>query len=148
MDFIQPPGFPTKTSIRWETVLPPMIPRMNGTFGKYRVTPELLIPGTEHAGSAQVNCDHSGFTVQVDVTNFNPEDLMVKVTGDFLEVQGKHEKKKTDGPGMVTRQFNRRYRIPEGVDTLALESAVSPDGILLISAPLLQDNNIEPLSNS
>lgn len=42
----------------------------------------------------KVNCDHSGFTVQVDVKLFNPEDLLVKVIGDFVEVQGKHEEKK------------------------------------------------------
>lgn len=39
-------------------------------------------------------CDDSGFTVKVDVKDFNPEDLMVKVIGDFVEVQGKHEEKK------------------------------------------------------
>ncbi|KAF3839907.1 hypothetical protein F7725_018624, partial [Dissostichus mawsoni] len=85
----------------------------------------------------EVNCDNSGFRVQVDVKLFNPEDLLVKVTGDFVEVQGKHEEKK-DGAGVSTRQFNRRYRIPKGVDTMALESAVSPEGILIISAPMLQ----------
>lgn len=42
----------------------------------------------------QVFCDDSGFTVKVDVKEFNPEDLMVKVIGDFVEVQGKHEEKK------------------------------------------------------
>ncbi|KAG7269061.1 hypothetical protein CRUP_003682 [Coryphaenoides rupestris] len=54
----------------------------------------------------QVNCDPSGFRVHVDVKLFSPEDLMVKVTGDFVEVQGKHQETK----------FSRRYRIPEGVD--------------------------------
>lgn len=44
--------------------------------------------------STQVYCDDSGFTVKVDVKDFNPEDLMVKVIGDFVEVQGKHEEKK------------------------------------------------------
>lgn len=39
-------------------------------------------------------CDDSGFTIKVDVRDFNPEDLLVKVTGDFVEVQGKHEEKK------------------------------------------------------
>ncbi|XP_029929301.1 heat shock protein beta-6 [Myripristis murdjan] len=136
MDFILPPTL-SAGGIPWEKVLPPLIPRLNGTYGKYNWTPELLIPESDHASSAKVNCDHSGFTVEVDVKLFNPEDLMVKVTGDFVEVQGKHEEKKKDGPGLVTRQFNRRYRIPEGVDTMALESAVSPDGILIISAPML-----------
>lgn len=41
-----------------------------------------------------MHCDDSGFTVKVDVKDFNPEDLMVKVIGDFVEVQGKHEEKK------------------------------------------------------
>ena len=41
-----------------------------------------------------MNCANTGFTVQVDVKHFNPEDLMVKVTGDFVEVQGKHEERK------------------------------------------------------
>lgn len=41
-----------------------------------------------------MHCDDSSFTVKVDVRDFNPEDLMVKVTGDFVEVQGKHEEKK------------------------------------------------------
>lgn len=122
-------------------------------------------------------CDDSSFTVKVDVRDFNPGDLTVKVTGDFVEVQGKHEEKKVrypgknilwnsyfvykrasircalclnlcssvfcqkGGPGLTTRQFNRRYRIPKGVHTMALESAMSPEGVLIISAPMLQTEN-------
>lgn len=41
-----------------------------------------------------MNCDDTGFTIQVDVKHFNPEDLMVKVIADFVEVQGKHEEGK------------------------------------------------------
>ncbi|XP_067095018.1 heat shock protein beta-6 isoform X1 [Osmerus mordax] len=141
MDFYLPPTFPA-SGIPWERVIPPLIPR---TFGTY--PSELLLPAAEKTGTAQVNCDHNGFVVQVDVKLFNPEELMVRVTGHFVEVQGKHEEKK-DGAGMVTRQFNRRYRIPDGVDTMALESAVSPDGVLIISAPLLQGEESRPLANS
>ncbi|KAG9341781.1 hypothetical protein JZ751_018503 [Albula glossodonta] len=94
-----------------------------------------------------VHCDRSGFNVHVDVKHFCPEELMVKVTGDFVEVHGKHEQRK-DGTGLVSRQFNRRYRIPEGVDVAALESAVSPEGILVISAPLLQGESSRPLSHT
>ncbi|CDQ70802.1 heat shock protein beta-6 [Oncorhynchus mykiss] len=147
MDFDLPPTFPA-SGIAWERVLPPLLPGLNGTFGLYSFTPsELLTPVTEQTGSAQVCCDHSRFTVQVDVKHFNPEELMVKVTGDFVEVQGKHKEKK-DGSGLVTRQFNRRYRIPEGVDSMALESAVSPEGILIISAPMLQGENSRHLPHS
>ncbi|KAJ3597706.1 hypothetical protein NHX12_001223 [Muraenolepis orangiensis] len=136
MDFVLPATLPA-TGISWEKFLPPLIPRLNGIYGQ---TSELglLIPDNQQTSCTQVNCDPSGFRVQVDVKLFSPEDLLVKVTGDFVEVQGKHEEKKKDGSGTMTRQFSRRYRIPEGVDTLALESAVSPEGILMIYAPMLQ----------
>lgn len=145
MDFILPPSLPAG-GIPWEKVLPPLIPRLNGAYGQYNWPLKLLIPETDHTSSAEVSCDHSGFTVQVDVKLFNPEDLMVKVIGEFVEVQGKHEEKKKDGPGLTTRQFNRRYRIPKGVDTMALESAVSPDGILIISAPMLPTESSRSLT--
>ncbi|KTG45945.1 hypothetical protein cypCar_00019768 [Cyprinus carpio] len=73
-----------------------------------------------------VACDHKGFTVQVDVKHFSPEDLLVKVVGDYVVVEGKHEQNK-DGSGLVTRKFNRRYRIPNEVDIMALESAMSTE---------------------
>uniref|UniRef100_A0A8C7RT17 Uncharacterized protein n=1 Tax=Oncorhynchus mykiss TaxID=8022 RepID=A0A8C7RT17_ONCMY len=80
MDFDLPPSFPA-SGIAWERVLPPLLPGQNGTFGLYSFTPsELLTPVTEHTGPAQVCCDHSRFTVQVDV-------------------QGKHKDKK-DGSGV------------------------------------------------
>lgn len=44
--------------------------------------------------SLQVTCDHKGFTVQVDVKHFSPEELLVKVVGDYVVVEGKHEQKK------------------------------------------------------
>ncbi|XP_061632015.1 heat shock protein beta-6 [Phyllopteryx taeniolatus] len=136
MDFILP--LLPVGSIQWEKVLSPLFPRLHGTYGQDNWTPQLLIPETESTSVAEATCDDSGFTVQVDVKHFNPKDLLVKVIGDFVEVQGRHEEKKKDSPGMTTRQFNRRYRIPKGVNTMALESAVSPDGILIISAPMLQ----------
>lgn len=136
MDFYLPASLPA-SGIAWERVSPPLSPRLNDTFGPFSWASSLIPETGEHTGFAQVNCDHSGFTVQVDVKHFNPEELMVKVKGHFVEVQGKHEEKK-DGSGTKTRQFNRRYRIPDGVDTMALESAVSPEGILIISAPRLQ----------
>ncbi|XP_074510165.1 heat shock protein beta-6 isoform X1 [Sebastes fasciatus] len=144
MDFILPPTLPAG-GIPWEKVLPPLIPRLNATYGQCNWSPKLLIPEADSTSSAEVTCDDSGFTVQVDVKHFNPEDLMVKVIGEFVEVQGKHEEKKKDGAGVTTRQFNRRYRIPKGVDTMALESAVSPDGILIISAPILQTEDSRTL---
>ncbi|XP_061919178.1 heat shock protein beta-6 [Entelurus aequoreus] len=145
MDFILPHTLPVG-DIQWEKILPPLFPRLNGTHGQYNWTPKLLIPENDSSSAAEATCDDNGFTVQVDVKHFDPEDLLVKVTGDFIEVQGKHEEKKKDGPGLTTRQFNRRYRIPKGVDTMALESAISPDGVLIISAPLLDTDKSTSLT--
>lgn len=44
--------------------------------------------------SFQVTCDQNGFTVQVDVKHFSPEELLVKVVGDYVVVEGKHEQRK------------------------------------------------------
>ncbi|XP_047215945.1 heat shock protein beta-6 isoform X2 [Girardinichthys multiradiatus] len=141
MDFIVPPTT-TTGGILWEKVLPP---RLTGSHGYYNWSPSLLIPETDNVSSAEVYCDDIGFTVQVDVKHFNPEDLLVKVVGDFVEVQGKHKELK-EGQGFTTLQFNRRYRIPKGVNIMALESAVSPEGILIISAPMLQTESTRCLT--
>ncbi|XP_076832158.1 heat shock protein beta-6 [Brachyhypopomus gauderio] len=147
MDFDLPPSLPA-CSIPWDRVLPPLLPRLSGTVPPYSWTQsERLIPASEHAGAAQVVCDDKGFTLHLDVKHFNPEELVVKVKGEYVVVEGKHEQRK-DGSGLVTRQFNRRYRIPEGVDTMAIESAVSPEGMLVISAPMLQHKRSSPLLHS
>nr|XP_055053109.1 heat shock protein beta-6 [Misgurnus anguillicaudatus] len=141
MDFDLPPSLPV-SGTPWHRVLSPLFPQMKGTTGPYSWTPtELLIPVSAHTGAAQVTCDNKGFTVQVDVKHFSPEELLVKVVGDYVVVEGKHEQRK-DGSGLVTRQFNRRYRIPNNVDTMALESAMSPEGTLIISAPLREEDRL------
>ncbi|XP_055053109.2 heat shock protein beta-6 [Misgurnus anguillicaudatus] len=141
MDFDLPPSLPV-SGTPWHRVLSPLFPQMKGTTGPYSWTPtELLIPVSAHTGAAQVTCDNKGFTVQVDVKHFSPEELLVKVVGDYVVVEGKHEQRK-DGSGLVTRQFNRRYRIPNNVDTMALESAMSPEGMLIISAPLREEDRL------
>lgn len=104
MDFILLPPLPAG-GIQWEKVLPALIPHLNGTYGQYKWSPTLTIPATENISSAEVNCDDSCFTVQVDVKDFRPEDLMVKVIGDFVEVQGKHEEKKVGIVGVTISIF-------------------------------------------
>lgn len=38
----------------------------------------------------QVRSDKDKFTVYLDVKHFSPDELSVKVTDDYLEIQGKH----------------------------------------------------------
>lgn len=51
--------------------------------------------------SFQVTCDQNGFTVEVDVKHFSPEELLVKVVGDYVVVEGKHEQKKVRYPAFL-----------------------------------------------
>lgn len=38
----------------------------------------------------QVRSDRDKFTIYLDVKHFSPEDLSVKVSDDYVEIQGKH----------------------------------------------------------
>jgi crystallin alpha B len=68
------------------------------------------------------------------VQQFKPEELTVKMVDDFVVVDGKHEERQ-DEHGYVTRQFQRRYKLPSDVDPETVVSQLSSDGVLTISAP-------------
>jgi len=75
------------------------------------------------------------FSVKMDVQQFRPEELNVKVQDNFLVVEGKHEEK-MDEHGFISRQFTRRYQLPDNLKPELLTSNLSSDGVLQISAPL------------
>lgn len=60
----------------------------------------------------QVKYDKESFEVKIDVQNFTPEELDVKLAGNRLSITGKHEKK-TDEHGYISREFSREFDIPE-----------------------------------
>uniref|UniRef100_A0A9J8CIP5 Uncharacterized protein n=1 Tax=Cyprinus carpio carpio TaxID=630221 RepID=A0A9J8CIP5_CYPCA len=129
MDFDLPPSLQV-SSIPWERILPPLFPWWNGTIGPYSWTlTELLILVSEHTGVAQIACDHNRFTVQVDVKHFSPEDLLVKVVGDYVVYNYQ-----------ILDMSDIQDHIPNEVDIMALESAMSTEGMLVISAPLTQQD--------
>lgn len=64
MDFILPPTLPAG-GIPWEKVLPPLIPRLNGTYGQYQWSSQLLIPETDNNSSAEVCL--SAFRLTLDI---------------------------------------------------------------------------------
>uniref|UniRef100_A0A171B2D1 Alpha-crystallin a chain-like protein n=1 Tax=Triatoma infestans TaxID=30076 RepID=A0A171B2D1_TRIIF len=86
------------------------------------------------SGVSAVQSDKNEFRVNLDVQQFKPEELKVKVVDDFLVVEGKHDER-SDQHGFISRQFTRRYKIPENVDKTALVSNLSSDGVLTLKAP-------------
>lgn len=69
---------------------------------------------------------------------FKPEELNVKVVDNFVVIEGKHEER-SDAHGFVSRHFTRRYKIPEDINIQALQSSLSSDGVLQLTAPKKPD---------
>uniref|UniRef100_A0A1B6FS92 SHSP domain-containing protein n=1 Tax=Cuerna arida TaxID=1464854 RepID=A0A1B6FS92_9HEMI len=88
----------------------------------------------DRSGISSLVSDKDGFKVSLDVQQFKPEELSVKVVDDYICIEGKHEER-SDEHGFVSRQFTRRYKLPENVDIAALKSSLSSDGVLQLHAP-------------
>lgn len=58
-----------------------------------------------------MNINEEKFEVILDVQQFSPNEISVKVTDRFVIVEAKHEEKQ-DEHGYVSRQFTRRYMLP------------------------------------
>lgn len=86
------------------------------------------------SGSSTVQADKNKFQVTLDVQQFSPEEVTVKVIGKNVIVEGKHDEKQ-DEHGWISRQFVRKYLVPEQCDIEKLQSTLSSDGVLTITAP-------------
>nr|3N3E_A Chain A, Alpha A crystallin [Danio rerio]3N3E_B Chain B, Alpha A crystallin [Danio rerio] len=85
-------------------------------------------------GVSEVRSDREKFTVYLDVKHFSPDELSVKVTDDYVEIQGKHGERQDDH-GYISREFHRRYRLPSNVDQSAITCTLSADGLLTLCGP-------------
>lgn len=85
-------------------------------------------------GYSVVKADKDKFHVALDVQQFKPEEINVKLVDNCIVVEGKHEEKRDDH-GFITRHFIRKYVVPEQCEAEKTTSLLSSDGILTISAP-------------
>jgi len=86
------------------------------------------------SGTSTVKADKDKFQVILDVQQFKPEEINVKVVDKYVVVEAKHEEKQ-DEHGFISRQFVRKYMIPEQCDLSQVSSNLSSDGVLSITAP-------------
>lgn len=84
-----------------------------------------------------MHMDKNTFRVDLDVQQFAPEEIKVKVSDGYVTVEGSHEEKQ-DEHGFISRNFTRRYLVPEGFDVNGVASSLSTDGVLTLTAPKLQ----------
>ncbi|CAL8275753.1 unnamed protein product [Arctogadus glacialis] len=98
-----------------------------------------------YSGVSEVRSDQDRFTVYLDVRHFSPEEVQVSVADGYVEVRGKHEERQDDH-GYVSREFQRRYRLPSDVAPPTLTCTLSGDGLLTLHAHKLGRDG-EPCRN-
>ncbi|XP_068624803.1 protein lethal(2)essential for life-like [Battus philenor] len=81
-----------------------------------------------------IKSDKDKFQVNLDVQHFTPDEISVKTVDGYVVVEGKHEERQ-DEHGFISREFKRRYALPEGCNSEAVVSKLSSDGVLTIIAP-------------
>jgi len=84
-------------------------------------------------GVVHVHNTGDKFEVGLDVQFFRPNEIEVKVAGNEILINCRHEVRE-DSHGSVTREIHRAYRLPDNVDPNTLKSHLSSRGVLKISA--------------
>ncbi|XP_030648732.1 crystallin, alpha B, b [Chanos chanos] len=91
-------------------------------------------PSWLESGHSEMRMEKDRFAINLDVKHFSPEELSVKISGDYIEIHAKHEERQDDH-GFVSREFIRKYKVPSGVDPTSITSSLSSDGVLTVTAP-------------
>ena len=79
----------------------------------------------------------SGFKAMIDVKDYEPSDIALKVDGNKLIISGKrHTENKY---GSDSSKFERVYNIPENVDVGGFTSKINHEGKLEIEAPKIKE---------
>ena len=93
---------------------------------------DFAVGGFETRAGEVARIDDKKFSVLLDVTNFKPEEIKVKVVGNELSVSAKHESEKEGH--FTSRQFNRHFVLPKDVDMSSVISRLTEEGKLLVEA--------------
>ncbi|KAJ8368263.1 hypothetical protein SKAU_G00082910 [Synaphobranchus kaupii] len=105
--------------------------------------PLLSLGNWMDGGLSEMTMEKDRFVINLDVKHFSPEELRVKVNGEFIAIHGKHEDRQVtklslvnrDEHGFVSREFHKKYKLPSGVDPASVTSSLSSSGMLTVSTP-------------
>lgn len=111
--------------------------------GDKSTCPKSKETATKSGETASVTNTAEGFEIKLDVSNFKPAELTVKTVENYVLIEGKHEERQ-DAHGFIARSFTRRFIIPEGVNAESVTCKLASNGVLVISAPVIQPT---PASN-
>ncbi|XP_077513363.1 heat shock protein hsp-16.2-like [Amblyomma americanum] len=73
------------------------------------------------------------FQLQLDVSQFKPEDVKVSLSGNQLTVRARSEAKESEST--FVREFSHSVTLPDDVDPDTVRSLLQADGSLSIEAP-------------
>lgn len=110
------------------------IPSGNHRHTGYNRRPRYLMRKNKAEGKGKSAVGKDGFQVCMDVQEFAPNEITVKTVGNAVLVEGKHEERQ-DEHGYISRQFSRRYTLPEGYNAKDVVTQLSSDGVLTVKAP-------------
>ncbi|XP_042237323.1 heat shock protein beta-1-like isoform X3 [Homarus americanus] len=82
----------------------------------------------------QQDGDCKQLKLRFDVSQYKPEEIVVKTVDNKLLVHAKHEEK-TDSRS-VYREYNREFLLPKGTNPELIKSSLSKDGVLTVESPL------------
>jgi len=114
---------------RWDSKAKPRDITLPSTYRRIRT--DNITSNDSQAVSCTDHDDH--YKMVVDVKDFKPDEVNVKVVDDKVVVEGKIERK--SGNSTSSQHFVRRFGLPSTVDFNRVSSALSRDGVLKITAP-------------
>ena len=103
-----------------------MLPQLFQDFHLPEMKDSLMLGLQEEKDKTEVTLDTSGY---------KPDELKVEIKGGELCVEGKHEERSQSGEVMVSRQFSRRFGLPQNVKKEDIVSNLSQDGVMVITMP-------------
>ncbi|XP_071637451.1 uncharacterized protein [Temnothorax longispinosus] len=131
----------------WDKV-DPAAPPKRSAFDSFKSTTtqqstqnSSLSPQHDHAWLDGLNSpliqdegDSKMLKLRFDVSQYTPEEIVVKTVDNKLLVHAKHEEK-TESKS-VYREYNREFLLPKGTNPESIKSSLSKDGVLTVEAPL------------
>jgi len=115
-------------------------------FGKSSAS----IFNSKDSNQIRVEDDATKLEISLDTTGYKPDELKVSAGQGMICVEGKHEEKTEEGQVMVSRQFSKKYSMPDSARAEEVVSNLSQDGVLVISVPkreaIQQENRTVPIA--
>lgn len=106
----------------------------------------LVTIGQEQCQQMEMINSKEKFGININVKEFRPEQLQVKIVKDrFLVINGRREVEQdtNEGKKYITKEFTRTFVIPKDVDIQQLKSNLNKEGVLTIEAPKMQSPPIQ-----